>query len=48
MATAASPLHYLSLDTRGSALVASLGGWTVPTVVYTTGSDFEDERPGPR
>ena len=48
MATAASPLHYLSLDTSGRALVASLGGWTVPTVVYATGDDFEDGAPGPR
>ena len=47
MATAASPLHYLSLDTSGRALVASLGGWTVPTVVYATGDDFEDGAPGP-
>jgi FMN reductase len=47
VATAASPLHYLSLDTSGRALVASLGGWTVPTVVYATGDDFVDGSPGP-
>ena len=30
------------------ALVASLDGWSVPTVVYATGADFdEDNRPGP-
>jgi len=46
-ATAGSPLHYLSLDTGGRALVASLGGWTVPTVVYATGDDFVDGSPGP-
>jgi FMN reductase len=46
MATAASPRHYLSLDTGGRALVASLAGWTVPTVVYATGDDFEDGAPG--
>jgi FMN reductase len=45
-ATAAAPSHFLALDTGGRAVVASLGGWTVPTVVYATGSDFEDGRPG--
>jgi FMN reductase len=45
-ATAASPAHFLALDTGGRAVVASLGGWTVPTVVYATGSDFTDGRPG--
>jgi hypothetical protein len=44
-ASAASPLHYLALDTGGRALVASLGGWTVPTVVYATKSDFVDGTP---
>ena len=38
-ATAAGPAHYLALDTGGRALVASLGGWTVPTVVYATKAD---------
>jgi NAD(P)H-dependent FMN reductase len=47
VATAGSPLHYLSLDTSGRALVASLAGWTVPTVVYATGADFEAGVPGP-
>ncbi len=46
-ATAASPAHFLALDTGGRAVVASLGGWTVPTVVYATGADFTDGAPGP-
>jgi FMN reductase len=41
-ATGASPAHYLSLDTGLRAAVASLGGWSVPTVVYATNDDFED------
>jgi FMN reductase len=44
-ATAATPAHFLSLDTGGRSVVASLGGWTVPTVVYATGSEFVDGRP---
>jgi FMN reductase len=44
-ATAGSPAHFLSLDTGGRAVVASLGGWTVPTVVYATGADFTEGRP---
>jgi FMN reductase len=47
VATAASPAHYLALDTSGRAVVASLGGWTVPTVVYATGADFTTDGPGP-
>lgn len=46
-ATAASPAHFLSLDTGGRSVVASLGGWTVPTVVYTTGAEFTDGQPDP-
>jgi FMN reductase len=46
-ATAGSPHHFLSLDTGGRSVVASLGGWTVPTVVYGTSADFVDGRPGP-
>jgi len=46
-ATAAAPQHYLSLDTSGRALIASLGGLTVPTVVYGTSADFVDGVPGP-
>ena len=45
-ATAATPTHFLSLDTGGRAVVASLGGWTVPTVVYAIGADFVDGVPG--
>jgi FMN reductase len=41
-ATAGSRDHYLSLDTSGRALVASLSGWTVPTVVYATPADIVD------
>lgn len=39
-ATAGGPAHYLALDTGLRSLVASLGGWTVPTVTYATPSDF--------
>jgi FMN reductase len=46
VASAAGPGHYLSLDTGLRALVASLGGWSVPTVTYAVPSDFgEDGRP---
>jgi FMN reductase len=45
-ATAAVPQHYLSLDTSGRALVASLDGWTVPTVVYATSADIVDGKVG--
>ena len=48
VATAASPAHFLALDTGMRALVASLGGWSVPTVVYATSDDFADSgAPGP-
>jgi hypothetical protein len=46
VATAAVPEHYLSLDTGGRALVASLEGWTVPTVVYATSGDVVDGKVG--
>ncbi len=46
-ATAGSPTHFLSLDTGGRSAVASLGGWTVPTVVYATAADFIDGVPVP-
>ena len=46
-ATAGSPAHYLALDTGGRAVVASLGGWTVPAIVYATGADFTDGVPNP-
>lgn len=39
-ATAGGPAHYLALDTGVQSLVASLGGWTVPTVTYATPADF--------
>ena len=41
-ATAGSRDHFLSLDTSGRALVASLAGWSVPTVVYATSADIVD------
>jgi FMN reductase len=47
VATAASPAHFLALDTGLRAVVASLAGWSVPTVVYATGEDFTvDNVPG--
>ncbi len=42
VATGGSPIHYLGLDTGLRAAVASVGGWSVPTVVYATGADFDD------
>jgi FMN reductase len=45
IASAASPTHFLALDTGGRAAVASLGGWTVPTVVYATSAEFTDGKP---
>jgi FMN reductase len=47
VATAAVREHFLALDTGGRALVASLGGWTTPTVVYATADDFVDGAPTP-
>src|SRR4029079_3316733 len=45
-ATAGAPPHYLALNTGLRSLVASLDGWTVPTVTYATPADFdEDKRP---
>jgi FMN reductase len=46
-ATAGGPDHYLALDTGGRALVASLDGWAVPTVVYATPADIVDGSPSP-
>jgi FMN reductase len=40
-ATGASPAHYLALDTGLRALVASLEGWSAPTVVYALSGDFD-------
>jgi FMN reductase len=46
-ATAASPAHYLALDTGFRSLVASLDGWSVPTVAYATPADFDEaKQPG--
>ena len=45
VATAIAREHFLSLDTGGRSLIASLEGWTVPTVVYATGDDFVDGEP---
>lgn len=45
VATAIVKEHYLSLDTGGRALIASLEGWTIPTVVYATADDFVDGAP---
>lgn len=45
-ATAGIPGHFLSLDTGLRAAVASLKGWSVPTVVYGSREDF-DERGRP-
>ncbi|MBK9179167.1 MAG: NAD(P)H-dependent oxidoreductase [Acidimicrobiales bacterium] len=40
--------HFLSLDTGLRAMLASLDGWTVPTVVYATGDDVDESgRPRP-
>jgi FMN reductase len=44
-ANANSGAHYLALDTGGRAMVANLGGWTVPTVVYATPAGFVDKVP---
>lgn len=47
VATGATPAHYLSLDTGLRTLVASLEGWSAPTVIYAVGADFEaDGTPG--
>jgi FMN reductase len=43
-ATAAAPTHYLALDTGLRSLVASLEGWSVPTVVYATPGDLDSEK----
>ena len=44
--TAAAPQHFLALDTGLRSLVASVGGWSAPTVAYGTPGDF-DEGPVP-
>jgi FMN reductase len=40
-ATGAAPSHYLALDTGLRTLVASLEGWSAPTVVYAVSADFD-------
>jgi FMN reductase len=45
VATAGIKEHFLTLDTGGRSLIASLEGWTVPQVVYATGDDFPDGNP---
>lgn len=40
-ATGATPAHYLSLDTGLRTLVASLEGWSAPTVIYAVSADFD-------
>ena len=47
VATAGIPDHFLALDTGGRALIASLGGFVVPTVVYAVSTDFVDGEPKP-
>jgi len=46
VATAIVREHFLSLDTGGRALIASLDGLTTPTVVSATTEAFTDGRPG--
>ncbi len=43
-ATAGSSAHYLSLDTGMRSLVASVGGWSVPNVVYVTPDELDDAK----
>ena len=43
VASGVAPAHFLSLDTGLRVLVASLGGWAAPTVVYATAADFDAE-----
>jgi FMN reductase len=46
--TGASPAHYLALDTGLRPLVASLEGWSAPSILYATGNDFDaDGAPTP-
>jgi FMN reductase len=44
-ATAQAREHHLALDTSGRALVASLGGWSVPTVVFAVSDEIVDGVP---
>jgi FMN reductase len=45
--TAGIPDHFLSLDTGGRSLIASLEGTTVSQVVYALPADFLDGEPSP-
>lgn len=45
VATASIPEHFLSIDTGGRALIASLEGLSVPKAVYATRDDFTDGVP---
>jgi len=42
-ATGGSRDHFLALDTGLRSMVASLEGWSVPTVVYATGDQVDPE-----
>jgi len=42
VATGRVQAHFLSLDTGLRPVVASLRGWTVPTVVYAATEDFDE------
>jgi FMN reductase len=42
-ATGGSRDHFLALDTGLRSMIASLDGWSVPTVVYATGEDVDPE-----
>jgi FMN reductase len=47
-ASSSGPSHFLSLDTGLRALVASVKGWTVPSVAYGSPDQFdEDGEPRP-
>jgi FMN reductase len=43
-ATAAGSSHYLALDTGMRSLVASLEGWSMPTVVYAGPADVDEAK----
>jgi FMN reductase len=42
-ATGAAPSHYLALDTGLRTLVASLEGWSAPSVIYAVSADFDPD-----
>jgi FMN reductase len=43
-ATAASPAHFLAIDTGFRSLIASLDGWSVPTTVYVTPAELDADK----